>query len=163
MSVRTAVLSVAFVGCVVVANWLTNRYGFVPVGFGLTATAGTYAAGLTFGVRDALHETAGRWWVIVAIVAGGVVSYAVAPSLAVASAVAFLVSELADLIVYEPLRRRQWVAAVVLSNLVGALVDTVLFLHLAGFPIRDAIAGQMLGKAWMILPALVLVRWVRSR
>lgn len=156
-------LFAVFVATVWVANWLTSRFGFVPVGFGLTATAGTYAAGLTFGFRDALHEVGGRAVVLAAIAVGGLLSYLIAPSLAVASAVAFTVAELADLAVYEPLRRRRWVIAVVLSNLAGALVDTVAFLHLAGFPIRDALAGQMVGKGLMVLPALVVVGWVRGR
>lgn len=160
---KRTVLFFAFVATVWLANWLTSRYGFVPVGFGYTATAGTLAAGLSFGLRDALHELAGRWVVAAAIVAGALLSAFVSPSLALASGVAFLLSETADLAVYEPLRRRRWVAAVIASNLVGALVDTVVFLHLAGFPIRVALTGQMLGKALMILPALLLVGWVRGR
>jgi uncharacterized PurR-regulated membrane protein YhhQ (DUF165 family) len=160
---KAALLFIGFLGCVVAANWLTNRYGFVPVGFGLMATAGTYAAGLSFGVRDALHEVAGRWVVIAGIVAGAGLSAFVSPTLALASGVAFLVAEFADLAVYEPLRRHRWVAAVIASNVVGAVVDTVVFLHLAGFPIRDAIAGQMVGKCLAILPALVIVWWVRRR
>ena len=156
-------LFLAFLASVVVANWLTNRYGMVPVGFGYVATAGTYAAGLSFGLRDALHEVAGRWVVLAAIAAGAVLSAFVSPSLALASGVAFLVAETADLAVYEPLRRRRWVLAVVASNLAGALVDTIVFLHLAGFPIRSALAGQMLGKALMVLPALLVVRWARGR
>lgn len=160
---RRAGFFAAFVGCVLAANWLTDRYGFVPVGFGLSATAGTYAAGLSFGVRDALHELAGRRVVALAICVGAVLSALVSPSLALASGVAFLVSEFADLAVYAPLRRRRWVAAVVASNLVGAVVDTVVFLHLAGFPVSDALAGQVVGKTLMILPALVLVGWVRRR
>ena len=31
--------AIAFVGLVGVANWLTARYGLIPVGFGLMATA----------------------------------------------------------------------------------------------------------------------------
>lgn len=160
---KRAVLFAGFLATVVVANWLTDRYGMVPVWFGLSATAGTYAAGLSFGFRDALHEVAGRLAVVAAIIAGAVLSYAVSPALALASGVAFLLSETADLAVYEPLRRRRWVAAVIASNLVGALVDTVVFLWIAGFPVRSALAGQMAGKALMILPALLLVGWVRGR
>lgn len=158
---RTALFAL-FVGCVVAANYATNRWGFVTLGPWMF-TAGTYAAGLSFGVRDALHEVAGRWLVVVAIIVGAGLSAFLSPTLAVASGVAFLFSESADLLAYQPLRRRHWVGAVVVSNLIGAFVDTVLFLHLAGFPVRDAIAGQMVGKALMILPALVLVGWVRGR
>ena len=157
---KRATLFALFVACVYAANYATNRWGFVTLG-PWAFTAGTYAAGLSFGVRDALHEVAGRWLVVAAIIVGAALSAFLSPALAVASGVAFLVAELADLSVYSPLRRRHWVGAVVASNLVGALVDTVLFLHLAGFPVRSAIAGQMVGKAMMILPALVLVGWLR--
>lgn len=162
MNRQTAPLVAAFVACVVAANWLTQRYGFVPVGFGLTATAGTYAAGLAFGVRDALHEH-DRRLVLAAIAVGAAVSWWIAPALAVASAVAFGVSELADFAVYDPLRNRAWPLAVAASNLVGAAVDTCLFLWIAGFPIAAALPGQMVGKALMILPAFLLVREVRRR
>lgn len=161
-SVRLAlIIGFAFICTVFLANWLTTRYGFVSVGFGLSATAGTYAAGMAFGFRDLLHETAGRLAVVAAILTGAAVSALVAPELALASALAFLLSETADLGVYEPLRRRRWVLAVVASNLVGATVDTVMFLWVAGFPIRSALAGQMVGKALMIAPALALMAWWR--
>ena len=167
MTVRVSPAAVAatvgFLATVVAANWLTEWHGMVSVGFGLTATAGTYAAGLAFGLRDALHEVAGRWAVVAVIAAGAVLSALISPQLALASGVAFLVAETADLAVYDPLRQRQWTVAVVASNLVGALVDTVVFLWLAGFPVRAALGGQMVGKALMILPALVIVGWVRRR
>lgn len=157
-------LFAAFIALVWLANWLTNRYGFVALG-PFAFTAGTYAAGLTFGARDALHDAAGRSKVVAAIVVGAGLSYLVAPSLAAASGVAFLASELADLCVYQPLRERRWVVAVVASNLVGALVDTVLFLTIAfgaASVTGDAVAGQMVGKGLMITPSLVVVRWVRG-
>jgi uncharacterized PurR-regulated membrane protein YhhQ (DUF165 family) len=56
-------------------------------------------------------------------------------------------SEVADLIVYQPLRRRGWLRAVIASNAVGAPIDTILFLALAGFPIWAAVPGQLLAKA----------------
>lgn len=164
MTRRTGILAAGFAGTVLAANWLTARYGFVPVGFGLTATAGTYAAGLSFGLRDATQESGGAWAAVAAIAVGIALSALVAPpALVFASAAAFALSELADLTVYSPLRRRHWVGAVIASNLVGALVDTYVFLTIAGFPVREAFAGQMVGKALMIVPALFIVRWVRSR
>lgn len=157
-------LSAAFVVCVLAANWATERWGFVELG-PWAFTAGTYAAGLSFGIRDALHEAGGRVQVVAAILVGAALSYAVAPALAVASAVAFLLSETADLVVYGPLRERRWVAAVVASNAVGALVDTTVFLGIAfgmSALTREAITGQMVGKMLMVIPALLLVRWVRG-
>jgi queuosine precursor transporter len=65
-----------YLSTIVFANWLITRYGAVPVGFGLVAPAGVYAAGLAFGLRDAVQELLGRWWVLPAIVAGAALSFA---------------------------------------------------------------------------------------
>lgn len=154
-------LSAGYVGTVITANWAVSRYGFVPVGFGLAAPAGVYFAGLAFTLRDLLHETLGRMIVVLAIGLGALVSFWVAsPRLAVASAVAFGVSELTDLAVYEPLRKRRWLAAVAASNVAGLVVDSVLFLSLA-FGSLTFLAGQVVAKAWMTALAVALILSVR--
>jgi queuosine precursor transporter len=154
--VRVAALA-GFLGCIVLSNYLTTRYGFVPVGFGLAATAGTFTAGLALSLRDLVEDTAGRAVVLGAIVAGAALSFLVSdPLIATASAVAFVLSELTDLAVYRPLRRRarfgqrRWALAVAGSNLAGALVDTAVFLGVAFgvAAIVPALPGQLLGKAW---------------
>ncbi len=147
--VVAAIVAIAvFAASVAAANALTSRYGFIPVGLGLSATAGTYAAGFCLLARDWVHDAAGRVAVLAAIGAGGAASAVMAgPRLALASAAAFVLSELADLLVYQPLRRRGFIRAVVASNAVGAPVDTILFLALAGFPIWAALPGQLLAKA----------------
>jgi uncharacterized PurR-regulated membrane protein YhhQ (DUF165 family) len=159
VSARLAAVA-AFLICVVAANVLTARYGLIPVGLGLTATAGTYAAGLVLLARDLVHDLAGRLAVAGCVVAGAVVSAVLAgPRLAFASGVAFAVSELADTLVYQPLRRKGWGRAALLSGLVGSAVDTLLFLALAGFPIWSALPGQMLAKtavtAAVVIPVVV--------
>lgn len=156
-------LSLAFLGCIVAANYVTTRYGMVPVGFGLMATAGTYFAGLSFVVRDSLQDSAGKRWTLAVIALGAGLSFLVAdPFIALASAVAFGLSEVADLAIYTPLRKRGYVRAAVASNVVGSFVDTVAFLAIAGFPIRQAIAGQMVGKLAITLAAVALVVIVRA-
>jgi uncharacterized PurR-regulated membrane protein YhhQ (DUF165 family) len=116
------------VATVFAANLAITLIGIVPVGFGLMAPAGVYFAGLAFSLRDALQETLGRRWVIVAIVLGALISAGLSAQLALASGLAFLFSELADFAVYTPLRRRSWLGAVVASNTVGVIVDSALFL-----------------------------------
>lgn len=154
---------VAYLGAVVAANWLTAHYGFVPVGFGLLATAGTYAAGLAFVARDAVQDTVGRLGVLAALVAGAALSWWLAtPALALASAAAFGFSELVDMAVYTPLRRRGYVRAALASNLVGSVVDTFVFLSLAGFGLAPlVVAGQLVGKAWVTAAVVCLVVMVR--
>ena len=125
---------VAFVAIVVAANLATQAWGVVSV-LGVTATAGTWLAGFGFVARDALHEVGGRRWVVAAIILGSVASAWLAPTLALASAVAFMVSELADWAIYTPLRSRSIVTAAIASNTVGAVLDSAIFLALAGFPL----------------------------
>ncbi len=161
--VLAAAAIAVFAAAVAAANALTARYGFIPVGLGLTATAGTYAAGFCLLARDWVHDTAGRVAVLAAIAAAGAASAVMAgPRLAVASATAFVVSELADLAVYQPLRRRGFIRAVIASNTVGAPVDTVLFLALAGFPIWAAVPGQLLAKATATAIPVAVVLAVRA-
>ena len=141
-------LILAFLASIVIANLLTSTYGMIPVGFGLTATAGTYFAGATFLLRDGVQEVTGKWTVAAVIALGAGLSYVLAdPMIAVASGVAFLVSELLDFAIYTPLRDAgHWLSGVAVSNTVGAFVDTVLFLAIAGFPIWSSVPGQMLAK-----------------
>lgn len=155
------VAAVALVGTVFAANWAIVTFGFVPVGFGLVAPAGVYFAGLAFGLRDVVHDALGRRAVFACIAAGGLVSVGVSPVFAFASATAFVVSELADLAVYEPLRERRWAVAAFASNIVGAVVDSALFLWLA-FGTLEHLLGQVVGKAWMGALGVVLVAGARS-
>jgi uncharacterized PurR-regulated membrane protein YhhQ (DUF165 family) len=160
---KTALLTAAFLACILAANYVTTAYGMVPVGFGLMATAGTYLAGMTFVLRDSLQDAAGKRWTLAAIATGAALSFAVAdPFIALASAVAFGLAELADLAIYTPLRKRGYIRAAVASNVVGAIVDTVVFLWIAGFPIVAAMPGQMVGKLLVTLAVVVVVAAARA-
>lgn len=159
-------LSAAVLLCaVIVANWLTTRFGFVPVGFGFSATAGTFAAGFALAARDATQDLLGKPKMLAVIAIGAVLSYAIAdPFIATASAVAFAIAELLNFAVYTPLRNRsklgdrRWAAAVTASSLVGALADTFIFLAIAfGWAaVLPALAGQLVGKAWATAAYLAL-------
>lgn len=126
------------------------------MGFGLMAPAGVYFAGLAFSLRDGLQETGGRLWVLGAILVGATLSAGLSGPLAVASGFAFLLSELADYAVYTPLRSRGWLPAVAVSNIVGLIVDSALFLWLA-FGSLDFLAGQIVGKVYMTALAVALI------
>lgn len=151
-----------YIATIFAANWAITTFGVVPVGFGLLAPAGVYFAGLAFTLRDLVQEYLGRVASIVAIVAGAALSAFVSPQFAVASGVAFLLSELADLAVYTPLRRRNWLLAVLASNVAGFVADSALFLTLA-FGSLEFLPGQVVGKAWMTLLAIAALTLVRRR
>lgn len=151
------------------ANWLIGNVGacvpqgpcLVPVGFGLMAPSGVFAIGAALVFRDAVHSVFGWRVAMAAIVAGAALSWLISPHLAVASAVAFLLAESADLLVYAPLRERRLLWAVLLSGVAGAVVDSAAFLWLA-FGSLDYLAGQVIGKAWASLAAVpLIVGWRR--
>jgi uncharacterized PurR-regulated membrane protein YhhQ (DUF165 family) len=160
----------AFVATIPAANWLIGNAGtvcvpggpcLIPVGFGLMAPSGVLVIGLALVLRDIVHRELGARWAVAAILAGAGLSALLAPTaLVVASAAAFLLSELADLAVYAPLSRRRLVAAVVASGAVGAVVDSAVFLLLA-FGSLAYLPGQVVGKLWataLAVPVLLTVR-----
>lgn len=154
------------------ANWLIGHVGttcvpqgpcLVPVAPGVMAPSGVLMIGIALVLRDLVQRRLGVSWAVGAILAGAALSAAIAPpTLVMASAVAFLLSELADLAVYTPLARRRLVLAVVLSGLVGLVIDSIAFLWLA-FGSLDFLAGQVIGKAWMIVLSIPFVAWLRRR
>ncbi|MDW4918510.1 VUT family protein [Streptomyces californicus] len=154
---------VAYIATIPAANLAVTHIGALPVGFGNTAPAGVYMAGLALVLRDLAREAAGRNAILVAITAGTVLSYFLAdPSLAIASAAAFAVAETLDFLVYEPLRRRGLLIAMLASNAIGLIADSLLFLKLA-FDSYAYLPGQILGKTWMTLAAVAVLALLRRR
>jgi uncharacterized PurR-regulated membrane protein YhhQ (DUF165 family) len=151
-----------YVLCIVAANATLALVGLVPVGFGLMAPAGVLWAGLALTMRDLTQDRLGKRAVVLAILAGAALSWLISPAFAAASGVAFLVSELADFAVYTPIKRRSWLLAIGLSNTVGLLVDSWLFLTLA-FGNADFLPGLVLGKIWITLAAVAVLAFIRSR
>lgn len=170
--------AVAFLACILLANWITTEYGVISVGFGLTATAGTYFAGATFVLRDSVQDWIGRRAVLATIILGAALSYGAATwiftpgflppgvtahSIAVASGIAFLCSEAADFAIYTPLRNHGYIRAALASNVIGTIVDTFLFLWLSGFGITATVVeGQVVGKLTLTAVAITLVRARRA-
>tara|TARA_Y100001963_G_scaffold54289_1_gene76059 strand:+ start:7598 stop:8110 length:513 start_codon:yes stop_codon:yes gene_type:complete len=161
-----------FVLTIPAANWLIGNVGtvcvpngpcLIPVFPGLMAPSGVLMIGLALVLRDMVQEQLGWRWSIGAIVAGALLSGIVAPaSLVLASAVAFLISESADMAVYTPLRNRKLWLAVLASGIVGAFVDSGIFLYLA-FGSIDHITGNVVGKILMSLLAVPVILIMKRR
>jgi uncharacterized PurR-regulated membrane protein YhhQ (DUF165 family) len=118
--------------------------------------------GLALVLRDMVQKRYGASWTLAAIGIGAILSALFAPpSLVMASAAAFLLSELADMAIYTPLYRRRLMLAVGLSSLIGAIVDSAVFLWLA-FGSLDYIAGQVVGKLWMVAAAMLVIWLTRN-
>jgi hypothetical protein len=156
----------AYLATIPVANWLIGNVGtvcvpngpcLIPVAPGLMAPSGVLMIGAALVLRDAVHQLLGVRWVLSAIACGVVLSVLVAPpALVIASATAFAVAELMDLSVYTPLRRRNLSLAVLASGIVGAAVDSTVFLWLA-FGSLNFVAGQFIGKIWMTVIASIAI------
>jgi hypothetical protein len=100
---------------------------------------------------------------VAAILIGAAISGLVAPlALVTASAAAYLLSEFSDLAVYTPLQERRFMTAVIASSVVGLIVDSIVFLWLA-FGSLEFLAGQVVGKGWMVLLSIPLILYLRRR
>jgi uncharacterized PurR-regulated membrane protein YhhQ (DUF165 family) len=163
---------VLFALCIPTANWLIGNVGtfcvpngpcLIPVAPGIEAPSGVIVIGLAFVLRDLVQRRLGIYWAFGAVVAGALLSGFVAPApLVYASAMAFFISESVDLAIYTPLQRRNLVLAVLASSVAGLIVDSAIFLYVA-FGSLDFLAGQIIGKLWMVLLALPIIWLLRRR
>jgi uncharacterized PurR-regulated membrane protein YhhQ (DUF165 family) len=171
-SLEGALFFVLFCLTIPLANWMIQNFGtvctrdgpcLIPVAPGLMAPSGVLMVGIALVLRDLVQRRLGLAAAVAAILIGAVISGLVAPlSLIIASAAAYLISEFADLAVYTPLQERRFVAAVIVSSVVGLVVDSVVFLWLA-FGSLEFLAGQVVGKAWMVLLSLPFILYLRRR
>jgi len=162
--INKTIAIISYIAVIVAANSLTERFGLVSVFGILTVTAGTFAAGLALVLRDAVQVTSGKTVALLAIAVGVAISYFTStPALAVASGTAFAASELVDMAVFTPLRPRNIYLAVIAASIVASPVDTVLFLHIAGFPLTvEAIVGQFIIKTAMAILAVATISIYRN-
>lgn len=157
-----SVAALGYVGTVVAANAAVQHYGIIPVGFGYSAPAGVYFVALALVLRDYVQWSLGKPIMLAALATGAVASYAVAsPALASASAAAFAFSELVDFALFTWLAPR-WARAVLIGGIVGAVIDSAIFLRVA-FGSFDFMQGQVLGKAYGIVAAALIVAALRTR
>jgi uncharacterized PurR-regulated membrane protein YhhQ (DUF165 family) len=170
--IEGAIFFLGFCLTIPAANWMIGHVGtvcvpdgpcLVPVAPGLMAPSGVLMIGAALVLRDLVQRRLGFEMSVAAILAGAALSMMLAPvSLVTASTAAFLLSEFADLFVYTPLQRRRLVAAVVMSSLAGLVVDSIVFLYLA-FGSLQFLAGQIIGKSWMVILSIPLIMWLRRR
>ena len=164
-------LLAAYAACVPLANWMIGNVGttcapngpcLIPVGFGLMAPSGVLVIGLALVLRDAVQMTAGWRWGLGAIGVGAVVAWFVAPpALVLASVAAFVLSELADFAVYTPLARKRLFAALLASGVVGAAIDSAVFLFIA-FGSVALMPGLLLGKMWAVIAGSLVIPIIRK-
>ena len=147
---------------IVGAAWAVGSFGVIPVGLSLMAPAGAYFIGVTMVLRDLAQDYIGPKWTAVAMLVGAALSAFVSPTLALASAASFLISEAVDMAIYTPLRKRSLVLAALLSNAAGIVLDSFVFLYLA-FGSLDFFLGQSWAKAVSTVLAIVVLKLIYRR
>jgi uncharacterized PurR-regulated membrane protein YhhQ (DUF165 family) len=158
-----APLALLYVGLAVLANWLASAY-LVTVPFtSYVAPAGVFCIGAILVLRDWLQQIRGLWWTMPLVYVAGLLSWFVGDlagwtsleRIAIASVVAFSVSETIEAVVFTPLRKRSFTFAVGLSATVGNAIDSWLFLQIA-FGSQVFFAGNFVGKLEMIAVGVLL-------
>src|SRR5512139_642102 len=158
----TAILVTVYIAAMVTANTLVWWLGpwFSPINSFMLI-------GLDLTLRDVMQEQLNKWQLAGVIVVGGIITWGVNPAakhIAIASAVAFLVSALADWAAYTALRSKPWLVRSNGSNVVGAAVDSVIFPTLAfGSFMPHIIAMQFAAKiVGGAIWSLAVTPWLRA-
>lgn len=142
----------------------------VAVNVGFTALGPSWpvfvAVGAVLALRDFVHRAHG-WKVSLALIVAGAGIAALfnlaAPLVALASVVAFLVAETLDMALFAAVRERLGLAlGVLVSGLVGSLVDSLVFLSIA-FGSLAFLGVQYQGKAAATVAAAAVVALARRR
>ena len=154
----------AYVAFIVLVNWL-----FVPEQLieGVTQWStntwmGTlYLAnvivGLVFVLRDYAQREIGHKVLLATLLAGLPVWYFAGPGLAVASMVAFALSEMTDWAVYS-FTKRPLQSRILLSSMIAIPIDTLVFQHMAGYLTPAAFVAEVLSKAVGVAVVWYLLR-----
>lgn len=156
-------LAVVYIGLAILANWLASRYVITVPFTDYLAPAGVLCIGAVLVIRDWLQQLRGLWASLALMVVAGGASYLVGlaagwtslQKIAIASVVAFLISETVEAVVFTPLRNRNLTLGVALSATIGNAIDSYIFLALA-FGSQAFFMGNFVGKMEMITVGVAL-------
>ena len=165
-----------YVLVIVIANVVTAMFPPLSI-FGIIVPCGSFLVGVTFFLRDFIQLRIGKTntykLVGLAAIISGVVSFCLGDALnvAIASIVSFFISEALDTEVFTRLKlniKRR----VVISGLVGGILDSTIFIVLALSPIGSnvlswesvpyAILGQTIVKCCTQVLALPILSKVKK-
>lgn len=158
-----APLAALFVALVILANWLASKYIVQVPLTDLYAPAGVFCIGAVLVLRDWMQQLRGLLWTMPLVYTAGLASWLIGDlagwtgleKIAIASVVAFTVSETVEAVVFTPLRKRNLTLGVALSATAGNALDSYLFLTLA-FGSLTFFQGQFVGKTEAIAVGVAL-------
>jgi uncharacterized PurR-regulated membrane protein YhhQ (DUF165 family) len=151
-----------YIGSVVLVNVLFSVVPMLETSIGLVSPVAV-VVGFTFILRDFAQRASGHS-VLGAMAVATVISYIMAdPYVATASAIAFAASELADYLVYT-YTSTSFRGRILISSLVSAPIDTVVFLWMITALTPGTVALMILAKliavaiVWSTQPATTAYR-----
>lgn len=168
----SAVLVTLYLAAIVAANLSSTHFG---------PEASIYNAffliGLILTTRDKLHDLWGRnrFRNMALLIAGGsALSYVAALTIgagppdivariALASCAAFVVAESADTVLYQLIRKRPWLERANTSNLLGAALDSAVFVSIAFGWTWEIIFAQLCAKVAGGFVWSLVIGYVRNR
>ena len=164
-----APLALLFVGAVILANYLASKYTIHVLFTPYMAPAGAYMIGCILVLRDWLQQGYGLWKTMPLVYVAGLISWGVGDlagwtsleKIAIASVVAFTVSETVEALVFTPIRKRSLALGVGLSGTVGLALDSWIFLSIA-FGSLAFFWGQFWAKFTAVCIGVILTfarRW----
>lgn len=164
MVIRSVTLMpfVAAMAVVVVASNVLVQYPFGHFGLEEILTWGAFTYPFAFLVTDITNRrfgpAAARRVVYVGFAIAVVLSiWFATPRIAIASGSAFLVAQLLDVAIFDRLRREAWWKPPLVSSVLGALIDTLIFFSLAfatTFAVLDTGLGREDGSLGFPVPFL---------
>lgn len=122
-----------FLASIPFANWWLHQHGFWDSPILGPLPSALWVVAVSFVLRDIAQISIGRLWAWAAIAIGVVLTFWLAtPGLAVASGVAFAISESTDALIFTPLANRgRFLIAVTVSGYIAGFVDSAVFLRIA--------------------------------
>ncbi len=148
-----------YIALIVAVNWGFTVVPLVKMPGGEMWPPMSLVVGFIFVVRDFAQREIGHR-VLIAMLIGAALSYVMAsPYVAIASAAAFLVSELADWLVYT-VTKRPLSQRILFSSLIGTPIDSVVFLYGIGHLTVSGVAAMTASK---LVGALIVWWMIRRR
>jgi queuosine precursor transporter len=143
--------TLSYIISILAVNWLFAPSQLVEgVTLWKTAWGDLFLANLVVGavfvLRDYAQREIGHRILIATVLAGVLTYFMVDPAIAVASLVAFVISETADWGVFS-FWKRSVQSRILVSSMIAVPLDTVVFQHLAGYLTPAAFVMEVLSKA----------------
>ena len=148
-----------YIALIVAVNYGFTVVPLVKLADGTLWPPMSLAVGFIFVVRDFAQREVGHK-VLLAMLVGAALSYVMAaPTVAIASAAAFLVSELVDWLIYS-LTKRPLSQRILYSSLLATPIDSAVFLYAIG---AFSIVGVLIMTASKLVGALIVWWLIRRR